>query len=437
MKKLQKSHYRSYTGKQIVKTALVMALLSGVTIPTSVFSDTKDWNEFRGPTGQGLSTAKNLPESWGPDKNIDWRAAIPGSGWSSPVLAKGKVFLTAAIPQADSYDLSLVQVEAENGIIERIIPLFHPPKGIIETRHKKNSFASPTPIYESGKIYAHFGHMGIACVDVHSGNIDWKNDSFQYKPVHGNGGSPVLYQDRLIFSCDGGSDPFLLALSKHTGEILWKVERDTDARKTFSFCTPLVIEVDGKTQVISPGSNRVGAYNPTNGELIWQVRYDGYSVAPRPVYAHGLVFISTGFDRPELLAIRPTGSGDVTDTHIAWSTRRGVPLTPSLLVVGEEIYLLSDGGILSCLDAKTGEKHWDERIGGDCSASPIYADGKIYLQNEAGEGFVALPGKQFKLLATNDLQERTLASYAVQDGSLFIRSDAALYRISPPAEEKK
>lgn len=430
MKKLLTPHPLSCLRAQIWNKALALILFSGVAHQTTVISDTGIWNEFRGPTGQGHSEAKNLPESWSPDQNIDWKTPIPGSGWSSPILAKGKVFLTAAIPQDDSYDLSLLQIEAENGIIERIIPLFHPPKGVVETRHKKNSFASPTPIYESGKVYAHFGHMGIACVDVSSGNIDWKNNSFQYKPVHGNGGSPALYQDRLIFSCDGGSDPFLLALSKKTGEILWKVDRETDARKTFSFCTPLVIDVDGKAQVISPGSNRVGAYDPQSGELIWQVRYDGYSVAPRPVYAHGLVYISTGFDRPELLAIRPTGSGDVTDTHIAWSTKRGAPLTPSLLVIGEEIYLLSDGGILSCLDAKTGEKHWDERIGGDCSASPIYADGKIYLQNEVGEGFVALPGKQFKLLATNDLQERTLASYAVQDGSLYIRSETAMYRIS-------
>lgn len=388
----------------------------------------ESWTEFRGPTGQGHSSASGLPVHWSKEKNVAWKTDLPGSGWSSPILVGEHLYLTSAIPADGSYSMSLLKLSTKNGELLRTTSIFHPKKEVVETSHRKNSYASPTPIFENGRIYAHFGHMGIACLDQ-DGAILWKNNAFQYEPVHGNGGSPVIFKDRIIFSCDGKSDPFLMALDKNTGEILWKTPRETDAQKTFSFCTPLVIEIDGEPQIISPGSNMVGAYDPKDGKLIWKVRYDGYSVTPRPIYSKGLLYISTGFDRPELLAIRPTGKGDITESHIAWSTRRGVPLTPSLLQAGNELYMMADRGIMTCLDSSTGEKIWEERLGGDCSASPILADGKIYAQNEQGVGFVLLPGREFKLLAENDLNERSLASYAVSDGSIFIRTESGLYRI--------
>ena len=413
---------------KILLTFLALGYLS----PAALFAG-ESWPEFRGPTGQGHSSASGLPVEWDQEKNVVWKTDLPGTGWSSPILVDGRLYLTSAIPEEGTYSMSLLELNAESGALVRRTSIFQPQKEVVETRHRKNSFASPTPIFENGRIYAHFGHMGIACVDQ-EGAILWKNNSFQYEPVHGNGGSPVLYKDRIIFSCDGKSDPFLMALDKNTGKILWKTPRETDALKTFSFCTPLVIEIDGEPQIISPGSNMVGAYNPENGELIWQVRYDGYSVTPRPIYSKGLLYISTGFDRPELLAIRPTGKGDVTETHIAWTANRGAPLTPSLLQTGNELYMMADRGIMTCLDASTGEKIWEERLGGDCSASPILADGKIYAQNEQGVGFVLSPGREFNLLAKNDLNERTLASYAVSDGSIFIRTESRLYRIGQSAQ---
>jgi outer membrane protein assembly factor BamB len=245
----------------------------------------------------------------------------------------------------------------------------------------------------------------------------------------------VLADDALIFSADGASDPFLAALDANTGAVRWKTPRNTAAKRTFSFSTPLLIEVAGTKQVVSPGSAMVGAYDPRDGREIWRVAYtEGYSVVPRPVFAHGLLFVSSGFDRPVLHAIRPDGAtGDATATHIAWTISKGGPLTPSPLVLGDELYFVSDAGIATCADARTGQAHWTERLGGGFSASPFAAEGRIYFQNEAGVCFVVRAGKIFELLAKNDLSERTLASPAAIDKAIFIRSEKHLWKIAPPA----
>jgi outer membrane protein assembly factor BamB len=260
--------------------------------------------------------------------------------------------------------------------------------------------------------------------------VIWKQTDLKYSPVHGNGGSPILVGNALIFSCDGGSDPFVVALDKASGKVLWKVKRDTTAKKNFSFSTPTLIAVNGQQQLITPGSGVVCALDPKTGAELWRCRYgEGYSVIPKPVFGHGMIFLSSGYDKPVLHAIRVDGKGDVTDTHLAWKLEKGAPHTPSPLLVGNEIYLVSDAGIASCLDAKTGTVHWSERVAGNYSASPLLADGKIYLQNETGTGVVLKPGKTFEKLAENPLAEKTLASYAVTDGALFIRTEKHLYRI--------
>src|SRR6185437_5702085 len=232
--------------------------------------------------------------------------------------------------------------------------------------HGKNSHASPTPLVRGERLFVHFGHQGTACLDL-EGKVLWKNTSLHYAPVHGNGGSPILVDDSLVFSCDGGDKRFIVALNVVNGEVRWKTDRTIEASRKFSFSTPLLIVVDGKKQIISPGSNVVCAFDPATGHEIWRVRYDGYSVIPRPVYGQGLLFICTGYNTPSLLAIRPDGKGDVTDTHVVWKTRKAVPHTPSPLLVGEELYFVSDSGQASCLDARTGQVHWQERLGGNYS----------------------------------------------------------------------
>jgi outer membrane protein assembly factor BamB len=241
--------------------------------------------------------------------------------------------------------------------------------------------------------------------------------------------------DALIFAADAASNPFIVALDKRDGALLWRKQRQTDASRKFTFSTPLPIFVNGSTQVISQASGAVIAYDPRDGREIWRARYgQGYSVVPRPVFGHGLLFVPTGFDRANLLAIRPDGQGDVTDTHIVWSTSKSAPLTPSPLVIGDELYYIADAGVMSCVDAKTGSVHWQERIGGNFSASPICGEGKIYVQNEEGVATVLKASKTFEVLAKNELKERTLASWAVDDGALFIRTEKHLYRIQEASQ---
>jgi outer membrane protein assembly factor BamB len=387
-----------------------------------------DWPEFRGPTGQGRAVGQSPPLEWGPEKNVVWKVAVPGSGWSSPVVADGRVYLTAAVAGDKSPDASLRTLcfDAETGRTLWEKEIFQQVAADAPKIHTKNSHASPTPIVAGDRVYVHFGHQGTACLDT-GGKIVWRNRELKYPPVHGNGGSPILVDDLLVFSCDGASDPFVVALDAATGKIRWKTPRPGETFKKFAFSTPLLITVGGRRQIISPGAGSVGAFDPKDGREIWRVQYDGYSVIPRPVYGHGLVFISTGYDAPEVLAIRPDGKGDVTDTHVAWRQSRGAPNTPSMLLVGDELYFVSDRGIGSCLDAKTGKSRWSERVGGAFSASPVLADGRIYFQSEEGVGVVVKVGTKFEKLAQNVLMERTLASIAVANDRIYVRSDKHLY----------
>ncbi len=393
----------------------------------------EDWTEFRGPSGQGHSTATGLPTHWGELENIAWKHEIPGKGWSSPIVVGKRLYLTTAVPNEEgdsaSQSLRAVCVDAGTGDIVWNVEIFQQPEGV--KVHAKNSHASPTPITDGKWLFVHFGTHGTGCLALDDGTVLWRNQELKYSPVHGNGGSPVLVEDLLIVSCDGGDKQFVAALDKTNGTIRWQTPRNANPAKGFSFGTPLVIRIDGKQQVVSPGSDAVVAYDPQNGHEIWKVTYPGgYSVVPRPVFGLNLLFVCTGYDAPMLLAIRPDGaSGDVTETHVVWRLKKAVPLDPSPLLVDDALYLISDNGVATCLDAATGTQRWQHRIGGNFWASPIYADGKIFLQSEEGEGIVLSPGPEYLELARNSLRERTLASYAIGDGALFIRSEKHLARL--------
>src|ERR1043165_8272650 len=390
----------------------------------------ENWSEFRGPTGQGHYGGKNLPVEWSTTKNVVWKQPIPGKGWSSPIVLDGRIYLTTAVPIEGSKDLSLqaICLDAQKGKQLWQTEVFRQDGAKAPRIHPKNSHASPSPITDGKRLYVHFGHQGTACLDL-NGKILWKTTELRYAPVHGNGGTPILVDDRLVFSVDGGDKQFVVALDQKNGKVVWKTDRKSSAVKKFSFSTPLLITANGKRQIISPASDAVIAYDPVDVKKLWRAAYDGYSVIPRPVFGHGMVFLSSGYDSPKLLAIRVDGTGDVTDSHIVWSLMKGAPHTPSPLLVGDELYTVSDLGIASCLDAKTGKVHWQERIGGGFSASPLYADGKIYLQSEQGVTTVVRASTTFEQLATSKLNERTFASYAVTDGVIYLRSEGHLYRI--------
>lgn len=391
-----------------------------------------DWPEFRGPTGQGISDAVNVPMQWSATQNVAWKVDVPGRGWSSPVLAKGRIYLTTSAGEGSEVKLRALCFDAKDGRVLWDTEVFQP-SGAAMQMHRKNSLASPTPIVSADRLYVHFGHMGTAALDL-EGKVIWKQTSLAYSPVHGTGGTPALVDGLLVFSCDGQSDPFVVALDAATGEIRWKTPRQTTARKPFSFSTPLVVKVEGKTQVISPGSGFVGSYDPKDGHELWRVNYgEGYSVIPRPVFAHDLLFVSSSYDKPVMKAIRPAGAkGDATATNVAWEWAKGAPHTPSMVVVGDEVYFVSDGGIATCADARTGKIHWSERLGGNFSASPVVTEGMIYFFNESGTAYVVRANKKYELLETNTLGEATLASPAVMDGVLFVRSEGHLWRIGKP-----
>ncbi len=391
-----------------------------------------DWPEFRGPSRDGVSTATNVPLEWSATENVVWKQPIPGSGWSSPALVDGKIYLTTATGTADAGDISLraLCVDAKDGRILWDVEAIRPEVDAAEIMHQKNSLASATPIVDGDRVYVHFGHMGTAALDL-DGNVLWRQTEIDYLPQHGNGGSPALVDDLLVFSCDGDEEPFIVALDQEMGAERWRVARETEAERKFSFCTPLVIEVDGKQQIISPGSGMTGAYDPHSGDELWRVNYDqGFSVVPRPIYAHGRLYLCSGFIRANLLAVNPQGAaGDVTETNVVWKYDRGVPTTPSLLVDGDEVYFVSDNGVATCLDAHTGEVHWTERLGGGFSASPVLAEGRLYFTNEDGTTYVLRAGKEYELLATNELGERALASPAVDDAAIYLRTASHLWRI--------
>ena len=388
-----------------------------------------DWPAFRGPGRDGTVEGSSLPLKWSNSEGVHWKCDLPGQGWSSPIVVGQRIYLTAAVPTADDgFDLVLLLVDTSSGELIKHQRIFTQSNSAPKI-HKKNSHASPTPVFDGQAIYVHFGHQGTASVDL-DGNILWKNQELGYAPVHGNGGSPTVVGQNLIFSRDGANISEVTALDKTSGKIRWRLERDVEANKRFSFCTPLVLNEPGiRPQLILPGSNVVQGLDPKTGKEIWRLRYDGYSVIPRPIFESGLVFVCTGYNRPSLLAIDPKGQGDVTDTHLRWSLKTNVPHTPSLIAFRGTVAMVSDRGIASCVDAHTGDEIWKRRIGGNFSASPVLVGERLYVMNEDGVCTVlsVVDGSE---LARNKMGERTLASLSVVENDYLVRTDTALYRIS-------
>ncbi len=412
----------------MARRSATLALILALPLPAAA-----DWPQFRGPTGQGLSDAKDPPTEWGPDRNVAWKVEVPGKGWSSPVVAGGRVYLTTAVPQGQgrSADQSLraLCLDAKTGKTLWDKEVFRQDGKTAPPIHPKNSHASATPAVDDDRLFAHFGHQGIACLSTRDGSVLWANRDLKYQPVHGNGGSPAVSGGKVFVCIDGTDRREVAAFDAKTGKVAWEFKRPQPASRPFAFSTPLVAEVAGRPAVIAPGSDVVNALDPDTGKELWFVTYDGYSVVPRPVVGHGLVYLSTGFDRASLLAIKVEPDGDKFTAKVAWRTSQDAPLNPSPLLVGGELYMVSDNGIASCLDAKTGKVHWRERVPGQYSASPVSAGGYVYLQNESGVGTVLKAGTAFEVVATNKLGERTQASYAVDGDALLIRTETHLYRI--------
>ena len=407
---------------QPLRLTLVCAWLIG---SASAVLVAEDWPQFRGPDGQGHSTERGLPTQWSETQNVSWKVAVSGRGWSSPVVADKRVWLTSATAVGRETSLRLMAFDLDTGRSLLDTEIFRLRNSAL--LNAKNSHASPTPIVEGDRVYVHFGAQGTAAVSV-TGEILWKT-RLQYDSQHGNGGSPALYGDLLIVNCDGFDEAFVVALDKRTGKTRWRTFRPEPWSQAYS--TPLVIRVGERDLVVSIGAFHAAAYDPQNGKEAWRVDYpDGFSNVPRPVFGAGLVFIATGFQQPSILAVRPDGKGNVTRSHIAWTLNRGAPLTPSPLLVGDDLYLVTDAGIASNVDVRTGAIRWQHRLGAAVSSSPVFADGRIYFLDEEGRTTVINPGSTFQQVAVNVLDGPALASMAVASQSFFIRTATHLYRIT-------
>ena len=425
-------HFRTFLRRAVIGLFVLSAagwLAGTCNLATAAPAGGGDWPQFRGPTGEGVSDATGLPLHWSESQNVVWKTPLPGKGWSSPVVLAKQIWMTAA--RDDGHSLRAICVDSDTGKIVHDVEVFH-----IESPvhvNAKNSHASPTSVIEPGRVYVHFGTMGTACLATDTAKMLWTNQNLKLNHMEGPGSSPILYRNLLIVHCDGADVQYVVALNKMTGKTVWKTDRTgpPDARpdRRKSFCTPLVIQFKGHDQLISPAAGQIIAYAPATGDELWKVKYDGYSVVPRPVFGHGLIFFSTGFDVPQFWAIRPGDHGDLTSTNVAWKVTAQAPLNPSPVLVGDALYIVSDRGVATCLEAESGQQRWRHRLGGDYWASPIAADGRIYFFSESGASTVIEPGKEYKELAVNHLDDAIMSTPAIVGHALYIRTVTSLYRI--------
>lgn len=418
-----------------MKNAAWIVLFAAVTSPLSAG---ENWPEFRGPSGDGHSSVTGLPLKWSESQNVTWKTAIHGKGWSSPVIWGEQVWMTTA--ENKGKELYAVCVDRRSGKIVHDIKLFDVAKP--ERVNALNTYASPTPVIEAGRVFVTFGTYGTACLDTATGKVIWSRRDINCDHDMGPGVSPIGYGSLLIMPMDGCDVQFIIALDKKTGKTVWKTKRSIDYSKAKydtrkAFCTPTIIEVSGQKQLIAPCAKAIIAYNPDTGKELWKVRTTGFSVIPRPLYAHGLLFVVTDCSRPELWAIKPPVKGGRSTPRIVWKIRRGMPQRSSLLVIDDLLYGMTHRGYLLCLEAKTGKSVWKKGIGGAYSASPLYADGRIYLFNERKGSTVIQPGRTYKQLASSSLTGRILASPAISGKTIFLRTDTHLYRIEKQSDRKQ
>ncbi|MGI9518527.1 MAG: PQQ-binding-like beta-propeller repeat protein [Pirellulaceae bacterium] len=412
-----------------------------------------DWPEFRGPFGNGHSTATNLPVEFDDSTNLKWKRRIPGRAWSSPVVIGNQIWMTTAIETGDAddaeapgtdqpkgqsrsgtkrVDLLAICLNRQSGGIEHLVDLFvidDPP-----VIHSLNSYASPTPVTDDDHVYVHFGTFGTAAVARKSGELVWKTQDYPIDHETGPGSSPILHNGMLIFHCDGTDQQYIVALDKQTGEQVWRTDRSGEMHEVGmykkAFCTPIVVERDSRKELISPAANWIYAYDPTTGEELWKLGYGqlGFSNVARPVIRDRMLYVCSCYMKSKLMAIDVSGDGPVADEDVQWSYARQVPNMSSPIEVDGYMYFTSDRGIATCLDAESGDVAWQERLEGEFSASPVYADGKLFFGNRDGRLYVVRPNPEsLEILASNDLDSAIMASPAAVDRSLLVRTEESLY----------
>ena len=419
-----------------------------------------DWPQFRGPTGQGLSNAENLPIAWSENQNVAWKTPIPGRGWSSPVVFRQNVWITTALETAaspeekkqrltgrkheESLDVAkrvsfwTLCLDRSSGDVKHSTKLFEveqPPP-----IHRLNGYASPTPVIESKHLWCDFGAFGTVCLDTATAKIVWQRKLPVDHEV-GPGSSPIIQGDLLILTRDGCDRQYIAGLNKLTGQTVWKTDRppiDMDDEFKKAFSTPLVCETSSGPQMIVPGARWVVSYDPSTGDPIWWAKYTkGYSIVPRPVFGNGVVYICTTSPGHQLWAIRTDGRGDVSDTHIEWTVKRQVPNKVSPLLVGADLYMVTDTGVATCLDTRTGKALWQKRLEGNFSASPLATPTHLYFFGEDGRTTVFDPADPAQPVSENRLPGQVVATPAVAGDTLLMRTETHLWAIRERAVNRQ
>ncbi len=418
----------------------LFGFLAFIAVLPKFVSAAETWPMFRGPQGNGAVINSHIPLNWSETNNVNWKIAVPHAGWSTPVVQDGQIWFTGATEKGNDFFAFCVDAQSGKMLFEK--QLFHcdtpEPLG-----NAVNGYASPSAVIEKGRVYLHFGSYGTACLDTATFGVLWKRNDLPCRHYRGPGSSPILYKELLILTLDGVDQQYLIALDKLTGKTVWKSDRkiifndldekgqpkrDGDMRKGFT--TPITIEVAGKDQLISPASSTIISYDPATGKEIWRVKSPTHTPAVSAVFANGLVLAVTGHGPAEMLAIRPDGQGDVTETHVAWRMGgKEIPLTPSPVVLNGLLYMLSDNGILNCIEVPSGNKLWREQMGGNCIASPIHDGEKVYVFALSGKTTVLRAGRTFEKLSENTLETGFMASPAITGDSLILRTKTHLYSI--------
>jgi len=404
--------------------ALGLSLLAGAAIAA------EQWNQYRGPNGDGTSSATELPTTWSETENVKWKTPVHGKAWSSPVVWNDQIWMTTATP--DGKELFAVCLDRETGKILHDIKVFD----IAEPQYciERNSYASSTPVIEEGRVWVHYGAHGTACLDTKTGKVLWTNQELKCNHHRGPASSPILWEDFLILTFDGFDFQYLVALDKTTGKQVWRTDRgfnygtdNGDVMKAYS--TPHVVTVEGRQELVSPSAGSCAAYDPQTGKELWRVKSGGMNASCRPVVAGNTAFMGTADGGFHLFAVKLGGQGDVTNSHVQWKLSKGAPRYSSPILAEGLLYAGNEQGVITCIEPETGDVVWQKRLGGLFMPSPIYADGKLYFFTEGGEGHVIKPGREFNSLATNKLEAEFMASPAIAGKSLILRSKNAVYCI--------
>ena len=411
-------------------------LLSITLASCLVIEANEQWSQFRGHYGNGIIKSTSAPINWSDNTNIDWKTPIHDRGWSSPVIWNDQIWMTTATKEGNK--MYAICVNKLSGKIEHDIHVFDvkSPQAITN----ENTYASPTPVVEEGRVYVHFGTYGTACISTKDGQILWKRRDLNCDHEIGAGpaSSPFIYNNFLIFNVDGRDVQYVIALNKETGETAWKTNRSVDfsdvqVNQRKAYGTPFIIPRGNSNQMVSIGAKGVYSYDPENGKELWKAEHRGWSIAPRPVYGEGLVFTMIDRDRPEMWAIKPNGSGDITETHIEWKETKRMPPRASPIIIKGLLFVVDRNGYISCIEAKTGKSIWQKRMKGRFSASPILANNLIYFFNEDTVCTIIKPTRELEIVAENKLSsDKLMATPAFDENSIYIRTENNLYRIKEP-----